>query len=107
MWGDYIIGTFSSKEKANQAIDYYSKYDVFKSNPAPHSNEFEIKEVLYDVFSDNMLDEIKADGWFDNDREEVSSSGKFGNFILLAIIIFILACLILGFASFLKLLFRY
>ncbi len=101
-WGEYIIGTFSTKEKAEKAIEFYSQYEILKNE---HDNDFFTTKIELDSCSDSMLDEIKSDGWFDINEEESSKTNQFQSFFFLIIILLIIACAILGFVTLIKLIF--
>jgi hypothetical protein len=101
-WGEYIIGTFSTKEKAEKAIEFYSQYEILKNE---HDNDFFTTKIELDSCSDSMLDDIKSDGWFDINEEESTKINQFQSFFFLIIVLLIIACTILGFVTLIKIIF--
>lgn len=101
-WGEYIISTFSTKEKAEKAIEFYSQYEILKNK---QDNDFFTTKIELDSCSDNMLEEIKSDGWFDINEEESTKTNQFQSLFFLIIVLLIIACTILGFVTLIRLIF--
>lgn len=102
-WDVYVLGTFTSKNKLEEAIDYYSKIPILGND---EHFDFEFKEILLDEISDSMLKEMNDDGIFDMKNTVETFQNKSRDYLIKIFFLFVIACTILGFATFMKWLFH-
>ena len=105
-WNEYIIGVFPLKRKAEKAVKYYEAMPKL-GNEADYP--FNIQTINYDTFSEEMLEEIEEDGWFEEDdlveEEEVKSKKPVGFLLPIILLLLAITCLITGFVTIIKFIF--
>lgn len=102
-WNEYIIGVFSTNEKAKKAIEYYEEIEKF--DDPRYDSDFEIREFKLDNYSESLLNEIREDGWFEKINSSQTLKDKIFSISILLLIISTVLFAIFGFITFSKIIF--
>ena len=91
-WGDYQLGVFSNKEKANEAEVFYSQLSRF----ADQTDEFWQEEYELDSYSD---EDYQDDTLVDNNSVKQKIKGLLATGFIYLVIILLIISLFLGVKS--------